>query len=528
MDTTPDSERKVSSLADLVIRVFEEKSAYNHERKVTVNPVVAKFATWYEKLRVAMEYRDEEVILRATIERILKRRLLLGGNARTAAEPLVRELVWARYLPDNTVPSSIVSEVEEGIDLYLQLRLMVLQKHRMPERVLNEWIYHLMSAHIEHILNPNKEKETISNFMYQILKDHIDIVDDSEETRNAQVYIAVRKSFAKDDVAFLRYQVFKLYFGQLTRENLEFVSSEFLAGYREIVKELSYPVKEKVFNYVKKRTATFLILEDLLREQKGELRDLIQDEAAFQEAVYAACEKRYQGIKSKVRRVIIRSVFFVLLTKVLFAFLVEGTYERVFYGGINWTSIIINTSIPPLLMIVVGLFIKTPGAENSKRILTYMKRVLHEEKPRLGESLVIKKSKETGRSFLTSTFTFLWFLAFFISFGSIIWVLNRIGFNNISIGVFLFFLTIISFLSYRISLVAHTYTVGDSQGYFTPVIDFLFLPIVRVGRHLTQEISRINFLLFVFDFIVEAPFKLIFAFFEQWFLFLHAKRDELE
>lgn len=524
----PEQEKHpLSPLAKLVITAFEEETSHKHERTITVNPVVAKFATWYEKLRVAMEYREEEVILRATIERILKRRLLLGGNAKTAAEPLVRELIWARYLGEHSVPESIISDVEEAIDLYLHLRMLILQKHRISEGVLNEWMYHLMSAHIEHILNPNKEKETISNFMYQVLKDHVQIVDDSEETRNAQVYIAVRKAFAKDDLAFLRYQVFKLYFGQLNRENVEFVASEFLSGYKEIIRELNYPVKEKVFNYVKKRTANFLILEDIMRKYRGEVKELVKDEATFQEAVYTACETRYQGITSKVRRVIVRSVLFVLLTKVIFAFMVEGTYERLFYGGINWTSIIINTSIPPILMIVVGLFIRTPNAENSKRVLTYLKRLLTQESPKLGEPLIIQKNKQ-NRTLLTTVFSILWLMAFVVSFGSIIWVLKLIGFNVISIGVFLFFLTIISFLSYRISLIAHTYTVGENQGLVTPLVDFLFLPVIRVGRNLTQEISRLNFVLFIFDFIVETPFKLLFAFFEQWFLFLHAKRDELE
>ncbi len=41
-----------------------------------------------------MEFREDEVILRATIERILKRRLLLGGTGKSTAEALVKELLW--------------------------------------------------------------------------------------------------------------------------------------------------------------------------------------------------------------------------------------------------------------------------------------------------------------------------------------------------------------------------------------------------------------------------------------------------
>jgi hypothetical protein len=83
----------LSQLAELVVSRLEKPEQLNREEKVSVNPIVSKFATWYEKFRNAMEYREDEVILRAAIERILHRRLLLGGTGKPAAEPLVREIV---------------------------------------------------------------------------------------------------------------------------------------------------------------------------------------------------------------------------------------------------------------------------------------------------------------------------------------------------------------------------------------------------------------------------------------------------
>jgi hypothetical protein len=53
------------------------------------------------------------------------------------------------------------------------------------------------------------------------------------------------------------------------------------------------------------------------------------------------------------------------------------------------------------------------------------------------------------------------------------------------------------------------------------------MPVVRVGRNLTEEIGKFNLLIIVVDFVIETPFKVLFAFFEQWFHFLHSKREEL-
>lgn len=528
MDTPESkSEASLSPLAALVVDAFERKDTPNHEQKISVNPVVAKFATWYEKFRNAMEYREDEVILRAAIERILRRRLLLGGSGKTAAEPLVREIIWARYLPDNQVPESVVAKVEEIIDLYLALRLKILELHKISQMVVDEWTYQLMSSEIENTLNPNVEKDTLANFMFQVLKEHVRITDDTDETRNAQVYMAVRKSFARDDTAFLRFHLCQLFFGVLERGTLNQIAKDFPEGYREIERELHYPRRERIYAYIKKRAASFLILEDILREHKHELRQFLSDKEAVERAVLEACDARYKSISSKVKRAIVRSVLFILLTKVVFAFGIEGTYERIVYGEIQWSSLILNMTIPPILMVVVSFFIRTPDKENSKRILSAIKSVLYSENPRLGQPLVVTKAKDTRKPILHGIFSLLWFLAFALSFGGIMSVLTMLHFNPVSQGIFIFFLAIVSFLTYRISLVANIYRVGDKQGLLTPVVDFLFMPVVRVGQRLTQSISQINVLLFVFDFIIETPFKIIFGFFEQWFRFLHDKREEI-
>lgn len=518
----------LSPLARSLISAFEVSEAPTRDRKIAVNPVVSKFAAWYEKFRNVMDYREEEVILRAAIERILKRRLLLGGNGKTVAESLVRELVWARYFPNESISVSMVERVEKKIDLFLELRRKVLFKHRIGEITLNEWIYHLLSSSLEKMLHPNKGKEVVSNLMFHLLRDNITITDDSNQARDAQVFIAVRRAFAKDDTAFLRYHLFNQFFGELSLDNLEDISENFLSGYQEIQKQLNYPLKDRVFGYIRRKTAVFLILEDVLHSYSGKMSQLYQSEEELKKAVFAACEARYNTVSAKVTRAIIRSVIFILLTKALFALFIEGAFERLVYGRVLWRSIIINTAVPPLLMLFVGFFIRAPGKSNSEHIFSYIRSILFDQHPTVGGQLILKKSPDGKRPMLNTVFTVSWLLAFVLTFGAIIYGLTKLHFNIASQGVFLFFLAIVSFLAYRIALIPKTYMVEEAQGLLTPVVDFFFMPVVKVGRHLTEGIYQINILIFIFDFIIETPFKGIFAFFEQWFFFLHAKREELE
>lgn len=520
--------KPLSPLARMLIDHLTRKEEVQHdERKISVNPIVTKFASWYERLRNAMEFREDEVILRATIERILKRRLLLGGNGKSTAEPLVKELLWARYLPDNQIAHSKMIKVQESIDLHLALRLQVLEQHRISDSIINDWIYDLMSSDIQYILNPKREKEVIANFMFQVLKDDVAIIDDSEETKDAQVFMAVRKAYARDDLAFLRFHLFRQYFGKLTHSSLESTVKNFAEGFEEIGKQLNYPGKERIYTYVKRRTAAFLIFEDVLLSDKKALSGLIEKPEELEKVVLESCEKHYKTISTRVRTAVIRSVIFILLTKLAFAFVVEGTYERIVYGHIIWPSIIINTTVPPVLMVIVSFFIRTPGIENSKRILKYINELLFSKNPQLGDRLSIVIQKEQSGVF-SSVFNILWLISFGLSFGAIIYLLTQLNFNVISQFIFIFFLAIVSFLAYRISLLANVYRVGEKQGIGTFFVDFFFMPVIRVGRRLTQSISQVNIFLYFFDFFIEAPFKLLFAFFDQWFYFLHRKTEELE
>lgn len=521
------SHKELSSVANSLIDAFESQEIYSDEPKIQVNRFVSELASWYEKIRNAMDYRDDEVVLRAAIERILKRRHLYGGTGRTIAEPLLRELVWARYFPNDTLSQNLSEKISDIIDLYLHIKKEVGKQKIIPENELNEWIYQLISCHIARFLKPNQEKNIVSNFMFHILRDVVTIEDDSEDTKNVQVYLAVRRSFARDDLAFLRFYLFQQIYGDPSKENINHIVETFTKGYQEINRQLNYKLKEKILVFIKKQTPVFFILEDILRERRGKVRHLLKNHEEWKQSIYGACEVRYRGISSKVRRAIIRSVIFLLLTKVVFAYVVEGTYDKLVYGKLMWESLIINVGVPPILMVIVSLFIKTPGRDNSERIFHKINTVLYDEHPKISPHLRVALNPKRKNS-MNTIFGILWFAAFFFSFGLMYNILARLGFDIVSKGIFMFFVAIVSFLSYRINKTAHMYTIDDKQGMLTPFIDFLFLPMIRVGMKLTEGVSKINVFIFIFDFLIEAPFKGIFSFFEQWFLYMHTKREDLE
>lgn len=521
--------RQLSKLANTLIFSFDKHVTESEEKKISVNPVVAEIASWYERIRTAMDYREDEVILRSSIERILKRRFLMGGDGKSVASPLIRELIWARYFPDSSVPETIIAEVEKIIDRYIRLQELLFSLKALSRNEIREWILHLMSSDIEDVLRPEKYKELMSNFIYQVFEDDVEITDDSEDTKSAQVFIAVRRAYAKEDLAFLRYHLFTQYFGKLTDQNVESVADHFMEGYQEIQKQLSYSLQDRVYSYIKNQISPFYILEDVLRRNKGQSRFLVNDQEELDKQVTEAANNRYKSIADKVRRAVIRSVIFIFATKMVFTLVVEGTFESLIYGKIFWPSIFLNTLAPPALMIFAAMFIKTPGKENTTKILDKIHKVLYEEKPQLDHKLVIKKAAKKVDPFLDILFVALWVIAFAITFGVTIFILTKLHFNIVSQAVFVFFSAIVSFLAYRINQTANVYTIKDEkEGIKQVLFDFFFMPFIQAGRNLTMGISQINIFLFLFDYIIETPFKSIFAFFEQWFLYLRTQREKLE
>jgi hypothetical protein len=518
--------RHLTPLADYLIEQFDKELKHTQEAKISVNPVVSEVAHFYEKLRNAMDYREDDVVLRAAIERILKRRLMLGGNGDTIAEPLVIELLWARYFPDASVPESINAKIASTINLYFKLESEIVKKHKVNRTKLSEFIIQLLSCEIEDILSPSKDKEWITNFMFQVYQNRIKITDDDDETRDAQVYIAVRRTYAKQDLPFLRYHLFKQLFGPLNESRIDEVSEDFLKGYKKIEYHLNYPLHEKIYTFVKKQTVPFFILEDILRAHRGNNRKLIQEIEHFKIEVFNTCARKYKTIASKVQTAIIRGVIFILVTKAIFALGVEGTFEKFVYNEVMWGSLAVNTLFPPILMIIAGFMITTPNRENTAKIFDRLENILFNNL-QIPSANFSKNSKKID-PMMNLMFLGLWFIALLLVIGGIIYVLSSFGFNPISQGVFIFFVAIVSFISYRINQTAHMYTILDEKQNMKSVLfDFFFMPFIHFGRGLTENIARINLVLFFFDLIIETPFKVLFAFFEQWFLFLRTQREKL-
>lgn len=522
---------ELSPVVAALLTSFEtERVDIRDGHRVNVSRTVSVLARIYEKARNAVEFRAEHLVRRAAIERMLKRRILLGGGGNDIAENLVVELLWARYIDSALIGNEKIKEIDAIIKRYLLLKNHSFRTSGKNAGIAWETIMGLLSSEIEDALVSGKKREALNNFLYQAIRPKVHIPDGDERYVNMQTYIAVERAFAQSDDALITYELIGMiqpsWFGLAPDKS----AGEFpvlLQNLRLVQTSLRDPVGEALTRYVRTHTAPFLLLRDFLLEQGGKATALISAPEQFTQSLTDIANKRYKEIGAKVRRAVIRSIIYIFLTKMIFAFALEAPFDLFITKRVEYMALAINAVFPPVLLFLVAGFVSIPGPENTKRLIDRIRKIIYHFDELKDETDIFTPRPFVRRPILTAVFSLFYLVTYLLSFGIIFYILTKLHFNIASQAIFIFFVTLVSFFAYRIRVSAKEYEIVDREGFLGPLVDFFFLPILRVGHWLSGEIAKINIFIFLFDFILEAPLKVIFEVAEEWIRFIRAKKEEI-
>ncbi len=515
------------------LRKIKPASVPDDLSKISVSQTVTLFALAYEKIRNAIEYRDSNVMRRAAIERILKRRLSMNPSGANEGENIIRELLWARYFPNESLGVYHADRVQKIIDVYTSSMSQLIVGQQTATRIfIRSFFYQMMSSEIEEMLQPVEaaRQSLYTFFMFQVLKQKIKIEQASDEEKNASFYVALERGFNQSDLAYLRYHLFTLShkpLSQLTAEELEKITPKLPTVFAQIDAMINNPNTDRLRRFVNYHKPPFLILAELLRRRGDDIESTITNPEQLWADVEQLCREKYASTQSKLRGLAAKAIVYIFVTKMLLALILEYPVSLLIYGDINLTALIINTTFPPVLMFLIATFTKIPGAKNTKRIYDRIVEILDKNNEfETTLSLVTKQNKIQKPSRIFA-FTIFYSLTFIITFGMLNVALSMMGFNAISKLLFMFFVSVVTFFAYRIRQTAKQYQLPESETVFRPFTDFFFMPILSVGKFLSRSLSHINFVTFLFDFIVEAPFKIVIEVIEEWISFVRQKRDEI-
>ena len=510
-------------------RLLEHKDLRAGEGEpIAVHAAVSKAATLYEKLRNAIDYRDEHLLRKGAIARILRRRLTLASSVDDNALALLRELVAAGYLPNAALPESLAKKVAKIIQRYETLR-----QCKTGSDSHYRWLYGVTVAELDELFDSVAERRSLSFFLYERLVESVVLSKgemDPAELR-LQVYIACLRSFQKADDDTISLTLLRGYFPEWTTPEVWLDAPQDVAyrlvGIQNLIqRNLRHPRSAKFLQTVRPHAVALRMLVEALLDKNGNYDlDRLEKQDKLEKELVEVAENQLKKSRSRLRRGTLRAILYLFATKIIFALALEIPFEALLYGHVDQRSLLVNISLPPVLMFILGLLIRLPGRENADRIVGLVRELLAAEPvPML--RLSIAKARSLGGRILVQC---SYLLMFVISFGLVGYILHHFDFTIVSALIFFFFLCLVSFFAFRLRTNAREIIVlRRKERFTTAVIDFFSYPILRAGHSLSMTVSRLNVLIIFFDVLIEAPFKLFLAALEHWLAFMRDRREEIE
>jgi len=520
------------------LKEFEEANRFKgaeFEANINVSDVLGGLARFYEKIRTTVEYKGEHLLRRNAIERILKRliwekdKLKPNTNQEKMAVSLVKELIWAKYIPNNEISTAKVDDVRKTIEKYLNVLEGL---DNFPDYVSANksrlWIMGIASSEIEDLLDPS-QRDLFVKLMYLWLKDHSQWNDKTipDHEKETQIYLAIHRSFTRSDDPTMRYYLLLREIPQWNTGGSEAVTKfvlEFPKIYTEIENHLNFKNKLNLYRKISKHSSSFEILRQVVLKNSKGLKDLFASEKDLDKKIREVCEENYKEISKRVNTGIVRSIIYIFITKVLLALMMEVPFEVYRYGDIKYIPLTINIIFPSMMMFLIGISIKIPGVKNTQSIVERIMSIVYREKD--------TKTKigfdSASTSAFVKTFGIFYMILFLVVFGGISSLLFKIGYSLVGIAVFFFFLSLVLLFAFRVRYHAQSLKVeAEKEGILGHLFSYLSLPFLNLGFILSRGLAQINVFTVLLDLLIEAPLKNMIELFEEWIGFIREKRQEV-
>lgn len=519
---------KVFQLGRVIVDSLKPKEDSGEVIEVSVPATAA--ASIYEKVRVAVDYQEEHLLRRNAILRILKRYLGSDVPIEKIVENLLKELIWARYLPNKEVPVQMIKNLVPIFHKYEPLLRAVDGLSENKDKAF-EWVLEVMSTEVEYALTPPLAAEALVSYMYDELRERIywdPRIELSDEAKDLHLYIAIHKALLRSNNATLRFRMFTLYYpdwpGASTEERIEEVSRNLDTIIETIDTKVTHKVTEKLRVLVRRKTGLFKVIGDVISENPDDYQKIFADPEILDREVVKALKRRTRDFRGRLRRTILRSVTFLFLTKMLLALLIELPYDLLIAKHHSFAPLLINIFFHPLVLAFIGITVTIPEKKNTINYVNVVRALM------VGadhELLNIRVKKETFGAW-SKVFSIVYSFILLAVYAFIGIFLLTAGFEWLSAALFLFFLSLVTFFGIRVrSSVKDLIISPEGQGIFGSIFDALMLPIVRVGMWLSFNVSKINVFIYFFDFIIESPYKVAVRFLEGWVGFIKEKKEEI-
>ncbi len=506
--------------------------ALQGDELISVEQISSQLSLFYEKMRNSVDYKEGHLIKRNAIKRMLKRRLQEQFRRGKIAPFLIIELVRAGYLPNNELPERIINDVDIIIQKILTLYEAIPGTENEILGTSKEFdrIVGLAAIEIEEYLFAPDTAHACLDAFYLTVYDLIELRDVKIpiKEQNMQTYIACMRSLLGYDESDLFYKIWNMHHpswkNQPSVDEIVSMGKNFNQHVENITKVIEHPLNWRIVPKLRDYAIYFALMRESASKKPEKWCSKKLDISVIKKHVDEIISETYNTEHQTIAKSVNRAIIYILLTKTILALLIELPYDLWESGKINRVALAVNIFFHPFILFVATRVVRLPREDSRTQTIDGIASIIENKKlPQISVNCLKR------RSIFGLILSMLYIFFFVLIFSAIIYTLKTLHFNIVSGGLFVFFLTLVSYFALRIRGRAQKWRVTPknvSAKVF--LIDLLTLPIIQSGQWITKRFDSINIFVFIMDFLIETPFKVIVDIFEGFTHYLREKKERLE
>lgn len=502
----------------LAYHAADDHTPRTNEEMIHVSPATQRVAFAYERFRNTLEPDEEDILRRKAIHRILERRLVEDRAPAVTAEQILQELMRANYV------GSVARRFADHLAIRLNRTKSILA-HLDPS--LTQWLLHLSAVTIDRDIFPRTREEAIVQLMYRDITERLEWIDDfvAEPDRPTQIYMACHRALFEADDYEIAYHYFSTSFpawhaSAFTDQDSQNIAKQMPSFYAHIHQALHHPARDRLSRLLSAPAVPYRLTRDVVSKANA-----LTTPAALNAATQEAITEKAARIRQRMNKRAWHSILFLLLTKTIFAFLLEVPYDLLFMSRLHLSALAINITFHPVLLFFLATTVRFPGHNNTERIVEEVRQVITGDSPL--PTVIIRRPRRYGAA-TWSFFTMLYAVLFLLLFWGLFTLLDILQFSLVATFMFVIFFGLVSFLAIRIRRSVNAIRIIPArESALGSILTFLMLPVLEFGRWLALNIRQLNIALFFMDRILEAPFKIVIDIVEEWFIFVRERKEEI-
>ena len=506
---------------------------------IKVDEVASKVASFYERIRKIVDWKEQHLMRRVAIERILKRRLLLRTKEQQIAESFVFELVRGGYFPKTPIKKTKISIIQNVLDKYIFI-LDNLKKINIKDKNQGELyteILGIAACEIEETLDPSfyLKQNSLLSFVETIMRARIKVGEGAqkltgitEEEINIQIYIAAQQALFKLDLPIISYNLIKHrypFWKDASQDQINEFSQNVCVILEDIEKALDHPLADKFYKIAERYNTPYLLLDDVISKNPQELMTNISDPNILDKLVSKAYSLRLKTLRSRLGRAAFYSTLSIFLTNVFALYVLEFLFAKYVMGNINPVAAVVDVLGPTFLMLLLISSVRMPSKENRKLVIKEVQKIVYQDQPEESYEVEIYPK---GNIIFKLINNLLYGISFCLCFGLILFALYKLNYPPLSYILLIMFTSLIAFTGTKIRKRSRELHVTEErESFFQVIIDLFSLPVIRLGKWLLARWKKINILGVVFNVLIDTPFFIFVEFLEQWRYFLKEKKEDI-